>query len=410
MAARVHRHAGSSLIRRLSGAAVAAGVLLTSACGLSEPAASTGPLVIGMSLPLTGPVADRSQPGRQGYQYWADEINANGGLLGRQVELKILDDGFDQQTAISDYNRLISQDKVDLLLGTFSSDLNLAVAPVAERFRYLYVQPSGGADEIFERNFTHLFFAQPTTTQRLPNQFVSLIERMPAAERPKTLALVQVDDPNTTQAAGIFESKLAALGVKTVYNQTYAPDTANFDAVANSIKQIAPDLVISGAVAGDGSALVRAFQKIGFSPKMLYQENSPTEPSYPQTVGAGNTEGIFTPIAYSTEATFPGNKAFVDGYTKKYGGPPSEDAANSYTAGQVLAATIKAVGKLDQDALATWLHANTVPTIVGDLRWDAAGRPQGELLLSQFQAGALKIVAPEQAATAKPILLKPTWH
>ena len=409
MAARVHRHA-RSLRRRLSGAVLAAAVMFTSACGVSGEAASTGPIVIGMSLPLTGPVADRSGPGRDGYQYWADEINANGGLLGRQVELKILDDGFDQQTAISDYNRLISQDKVDLLLGTFSSDLNLAVAPVAERFRYLYVQPSGGADEIFDRNFTHLFFAQPTTTQRLPNQFVSLIEAMPAAERPKTLALVQVDDPNTTQAAGIFESRLAALGVKTVYNQTYAPDTANFDTVANSIKQLAPDLVISGAVAGDGSALVRAFQKIGFSPKMLYQTNSPTEPSYPQTVGEGNTEGIFTPIAYSTEADFPGNKAFVDGYAKKYGGPPSEDAANSYTAGQVLAAAIKAVGRLDQDALATWLHANAVPTIVGDLHWDAAGRPQGELLLAQFQAGALKVVAPEQAATAKPSLLKPNWR
>ncbi|MEV6644131.1 amino acid ABC transporter substrate-binding protein [Amycolatopsis sp. NPDC051371] len=390
-------------------AAVAA-VLLTSACGLSAEAPSTGPLVIGMSLPLTGPVADRSKPGMEGYQYWADEINADGGLLGRQVQLKVLDDSFDQQTAISDYNRLLSQDKVDLLLGTFSSDLNLAVAPVAERYRYLYVQPSGGADEIFERNFTHLFFAQPATTQRLPNQFVSLVERMPVADRPKTLALVQVDDPNTSQAAGIFESKLAALGVKTVYDQTYSPDANSFDTIANSIKQAAPDLVISGAVAGDGSALVRAFQKIGFSPKMLYQENSPTEPSYPQTVGAANTEGIFTPIAYSTEAGFPGNKAFVDGYTRKYGTPPGEDAANSYTAGQVLAAAVKAVGHLDQDAMAAWLHGNAVPTISGELRWDATGRPQGELLLGQFQAGAIKIVAPAPAATAQPVLSKPDWR
>ncbi|WP_328609182.1 amino acid ABC transporter substrate-binding protein [Amycolatopsis sp. NBC_00345] len=407
MAGKVPRRLG---FLRWSGVAAAATVLLTSACGLSGQAPSTGPLVIGMSLPLTGPVADRSKPGRQGYQYWADEVNAAGGLLGRQVQLKVLDDNFDQQTAISDYNRLISQDKVDLLLGTFSSDLNLAVAPVAERFRYLYVQPSGGADEIFERNFTHLFFAQPATTQRLPNQFVSLIEKMPAAERPKTLALVQVDDPNTTQAAGIFKTRLAALGVRTVYDQTYSPDTNSFDTIANSIKQAAPDLVISGAVAGDGSALVRAFQKIGFSPKMLYQENSPTEPSYPQTVGPANTEGILTPIAYSTEAGFPGNKAFVDGYTRKYGSPPSEDAANSYTAGQVLAAAVKAVGHLDQDAMATWLHGNAVPTISGELRWDGTGRPQGELLLGQFQGGAIRIVAPAAAATAQPVLSKPGWR
>ena len=112
MAARDHRHARSSLRRRVSGVVVAAAVLLTSACGLSSPAASTGPIVIGMSLPLTGPVADRSKPGREGYEYWADEINAHGGLLGRQVQLKILDDGFDQQTAISDYNRLIDRKSV----------------------------------------------------------------------------------------------------------------------------------------------------------------------------------------------------------------------------------------------------------------------------------------------------------
>ena len=98
-------------------------LLATSACGLSapEPASQqspTGPLVIGMSLPLTGPVADRAKPGMEGYQYWVDEVNAKGGLLGRQVQLKVMDDGFDQQTAISDYNKLISQDKVDLVLGT----------------------------------------------------------------------------------------------------------------------------------------------------------------------------------------------------------------------------------------------------------------------------------------------------
>ena len=127
--------------RRPMAAAVAVSVVtLMAACGLSgqdagDGSSSDGPIVIGMSLPLSGPVADRAKPGMEGYQYWVDELNANGGLLGREVELKVLDDGFDQQTAISDYNRLISQDKVDLLLGTFSSDLNVAVAPIAERFQ-----------------------------------------------------------------------------------------------------------------------------------------------------------------------------------------------------------------------------------------------------------------------------------
>lgn len=400
---------------RAFGAAAGILLLMTSACGLTAEGTQTAessdePIVIGMSLPLSGPVADRSKPGMEGYQYWVDELNSKGGLLGRKVELKVLDDGFDQQTAISDYNRLISQDKVDLVLGTFSSDLNLAVAPIAERHKYVYVEPSGGADEIFERGFDYLFFAQPATTQRLPNQFVDLISSLPASERPKSMALVQLDDPNTTQAAGIFKQKLGALGVRTVYDKTYAPDTANFDTIANSIKQAAPDLVISGAIATDGVALIRSFQKVGFSPEMLYQENSPTDPAYPKAIGAANTEGIFTPLAYSAEAEFPGNSEFVDGYKKKYGAAPSEDAANSYTAGQVLAAAVEAVDELNQTAIAEWLHKNTVNTIVGPLSWDESGRPQGELLLGQYQGGTMRVVAPAKAATVKePIVTKPAW-
>jgi branched-chain amino acid transport system substrate-binding protein len=407
----------SPMRRSLAAAAVASVLALTGACGLSgedtedDTSSTDDPIVIGMSLPLSGPVADRAKPGMEGYQYWVDELNANGGLLGRDVELKVLDDGFDQQTAISDYTRLISQDKVDLLLGTFSSDLNVAVAPIAERFEMAYVQPSGGADEIFERGFKYLFFAQPATTQKLPDRFIDLIESLPEDERPETLALVQLDDPNTAQAADLFGERLADLGVETVYDETYAPDTSNFDTIANAIEQADPDLVINGAIAGDGIALVRSLQKVGFSPEMLYQLNAPTDPSYVEAVGPGNTEGIFTYLAWSPEATYPTNVDFVEGYTEQFGAPPSEDAANSYTAGQVLAAAVEEVGELDQTAIADWLHSNTVDTIVGPMSWDETGRPQGDMLLAQFQGDSLEIVGPESAATTEDVLLvKPDWQ
>lgn len=390
----------------------------TGACGGADDDGDTGsasgdsddPIVIGMSLPLTGPVADRAEPGYNGYKYWVEELNANGGLLGRQVELRVLDDGFDQRTAIADYTRLIGQDRVDLVLGTFSSDLNLAVAPIAERYEYVYVEPSGGADDIFARNFNYLFFAQPATTQRLPNQFVDLIEQMPEGERPETVAYVTVEDPNTTQAAGIFKERLEDLGLQTVLESNYTSDTTNFDAIANSVKQAAPDLVINGALAADGVGLIRSFQRLGFSPDMLYQANSPTDPTFGESIGEGATEGIFTFLAWSPAAQYPGNTEFVAGYEEQFGIAASEDAANSYTAGQVLAAAVEAVGSLDQPAIADWLHENTVETIVGPLSWDSAGRPQGELLLGQFQNGVLEVVAPPESATSDEIVYnKPAW-
>jgi branched-chain amino acid transport system substrate-binding protein len=272
------------------------------------------------------------------------------------------------------------------------------------------VQPSGGADEIFARDFKYLFFAQPATTQKLPDRFVDLIAAMPAGQRPKTLGLIQLDDPNTTQAAKLFGERLGALGVRTVYNKTYAPDTSNFDTIANAIKQARPDLVINGSIAGDGISLIRSFQKVNFSPTQFYQLNTPTDPSFAKSIGATNTEGIFTYLAWSPEAKYPTNTSFVTGYTAKYKAAPGEDAANSYTAGQVLATAVKAVGKLDQTAIADWLHKNSVDTIVGPMNWDATGRPQGDMLLGQFQGGKIKIVRPESAATTTEVLYrKPGW-
>ena len=168
---------------------------------------------------------------------------------------------------------------------------------------------------------------------------------------------------------------------------------------------------IQGAVADDGAQFVRSLQKLNYNPKILFQTNAPTDEAYPSAIGgAGNADGVFTAQSWSSTATYPGNKDFVAAYTKKFGAPPTEDAANSYTAGQVLQAAVKAVGSLNQAALASWLHGHPVATIVGPLTWDKAGDPEGSLLLSQWQQGTLQVVAPASAATSKTVLLtKPVW-
>ena len=119
---------------------------------------------------------------------------------------------------------------------------------------------------------------------------------------------------------------------------------------------------------------------------------------------------MFTALAWSANAPYPGNAAFVTAYKKKFGSVPTADAANSYTAGQVLAAAVRAVGRIDQTALAAWLHSHTVNTIVGPLKWNTAGDPEGSLLLAQWQNGTLRIVAPKSAATATTVVNpKPGW-
>ncbi len=382
-------------ISYLAAASIAA--LAVTACASSASTGgkvSSGPITIGMSLPMTGPVADVSKSGLQGYQLWSSQLNAAGGLLGHQVKLDVLDNGFDPNQTATDYTRLISQDKVNLLLGTFM----------------LYVEPSGGVASLFTRGFTNLFFAQPGTTTTEPDRFVAWITSLPASQRPATAAYITQDDPSASPAVAVFKTRLQALGIKTVYDQTYDPSTTNFDSIASSVARARPQLVIQGAVADDGAQFVRSLEKLNFSPKMLFQTNAPADAAYPSAIGRQNAEGVFTAEAWSPQAKYPGNAAFVAAYTTKFGSPPTEDAANSYTAGQVLAAAVRAVGRIDQKALAAWLHTHTVSTIVGPLRWNAAGDPEGSLLLAQWQGGRLQIVAPRSAATTSHIVtVKPAW-
>ncbi|MFI6297162.1 amino acid ABC transporter substrate-binding protein [Nonomuraea sp. NPDC050790] len=380
---------------------------LTAAC--ASPGGSSGSLKIGASLPLTGPAADVADPGHKGYQVWQSQINARGGLLGRKVEFVILDDGFDQNTVVSNYNRLISQDRVDLLIGTFSSFLNLPASTVADRNRMLYIEPSGGAAEIFSRGHTRLFFSQPGTTDTAHRPFAGYVEGL--SRRPATAAYLHQDDPSTDVPVRNLRKTFEGLGIRTVYGQKYPPDTKNFDAIANAIRQSGPALLVHGALEVDGAAVVQALQRVGFTPEILYQTRAPSSVNtYPKAVGEPNTEAIFTAGSWHPAAKYPGNAEFVTGYREQFGQEPSEDAANSYTAAQVLQAGVEAVGRLDQDAIAAWLHANTVQTIVGPLKWDRRGVPDGSLLLMQWQAGKLEVVAPASAATAASVIAsKPSW-
>jgi branched-chain amino acid transport system substrate-binding protein len=399
---------------------VATGVavlLAAAACGSapSKSASATNsskPLVVGISLPLTG---DFSQPGgeaRKGYEIWRDQVNAAGGLLGRQVQLKITDDASNQDTVVTDYTKLITQDKVDLLLGTFSTLLNFPASAVAEKNKMLYVEPAGGAPKMFTRGFTKLFFAQQATAGHQPDVFVDYLKSLPADQRPKTAAYPTQDDPFTTPVISSMQKQLEALGIKTVYKTTYPADATNFQTIASAIAAAKPDLIAQGAVFEDGVGLVRSLQQLKYSPKFLFQTSAPTNAKqYSDGIGLKNTEGVFYTVSWNEKAKTPGNAAFVAEYAKRYSGAiPAEDAADAYATAQVLQAAAKGVGKLDQDAMAKWLHANKVDTILGPLGWDATGAPTSQFLLGQWQNGQAEIVAPAAAATVPKAVAKTPWQ
>ncbi|MGA9103227.1 amino acid ABC transporter substrate-binding protein [Aeromicrobium sp.] len=396
-------------------AVTAAALAVVAACGTpssEKDAGSKKPIVIGASLPLTG---DFSQPGTQaqrGYQVWQEMVNADGGLIGRKVELKITDDASNQDTVVSDYTRLITQDKVDLVLGTFSSLLNFPASAVAEKNGMLFVEPAGGAPDMFSRGFKYLIYAQPALAPAQANVFVDWIKSLPEGDRPKTAAYPTQDDPFARPVIESMQKQLEELGVKTVYSKTYPADTANLQTIASAIADKKPDLVAQGAVFEDGVSLVRSLRQVGFSPKALFQTSAPSNSDqYSKGVGEANTEGVFYTVSWNEKAETPLNKEFVAAYKKKFNNEiPAEDAADAFAAAQILQKAVEEVGKIDQKALADWLHGNKVETILGPLTWDKRGAPLSDFILAQWQSGAVQVVAPESAATTgKVVYPKPDW-
>jgi branched-chain amino acid transport system substrate-binding protein len=399
----------------LLAAAAAACVAATQVGAGTTRTEAKGPIAIGISLPITGRFSEPGTAASRGYKVWADLINKHGGLLGRKVKLIVRDDQSDQNTIVSDYNRLITEDKVDLLLGTFSSLLNLPASAVAEKNHFVFVAPAGGSPAIFARGFQYYFFAQQATAPHQADLFSAWVKKLPEAKRPKTAAYPSQDDPFTKPVIAGIRAKLEAAGIKTVYQKVYAPDTTDFDTIASGIKSSGADLVAEGAVFDDGVGLIRSMKKLGYSPPVLFETSAPSEAAlFSKAIGIQNTSGIFYAVSWSPSAKgrlYPQNQEFLRAYRKRYKGAlPAEDAADAFAAAQVLQAAVQKTRSLDNDKLKDYLHSHPVRTILGPLSWDKTGAPQQSFFLAQWQKGKPQIVLPKTIRTSKTIIFpKPGW-
>ncbi len=398
------------------GALVAASTLALAGCSGGDGGAGGGesddPIVIGVSLPLTGDFAEPGKGVERGYRAWVESVNSNGGLLGRQVELKILDDQSLADRVVSDYESLIAQDGVDLVFGPFSTRLVVPAATIAESYGMLFVEPAGAAEEVFTQGFENLFYAAPAVAEDHYNYLADYILSLPEGERPKTAAYAAMDDPFAQGTAYGLKEKLEEGGIETLVDEVYPPNTTDFGIIAATIADSGADLVVGGSQYQDGVNLIRALQQLDYQPDLAAFSTAPTNPEFESAIG-GQTEGILAPTGYSVTADYPSNVEFVEEYTALHGNPPAEDEANAYTTGQVVAAAVEAVGCAEQgecqQQLIDWLRANEVDTVVGPLSWDETGKPNGAHLIQQWVDGEIRIVLPEEAKQEDIVFPKPAW-
>ena len=393
-------------------AAVASAVVATTA-STRTTVRSAGPIKIGISLSLSGDFSDPGKAVKRGYDLWAAYVNSHGGILGRQVQLKIVNDASDPSQAVSNYQKLITGDHVDLVFGPFSSLLTGPSATVANRYHYAFLEPAGGGPKVFALKLGNLFFVQPAPVVKCGDSFVAYLKTLPASKRPKTASYESLDDPFSSPIADAMQSQLSKTGVKTVYKTIYPNETTDMTPIIAKAISKKPDLMVGGTQSEDAYAQVKALVQAGYSPKFLFfanGANSPTE--FPGKVGKQNVNGIFSCSDWTPVAPTSGNKLFVSQYVKRYGGTGFDidnNSSEAWAVGQLLQRVVAKIGSIDNQKIIAALHKGVWPTIEGNLSWDAYGQPNGDDLLVEWVNGRLLPVYPPKVAVAKPFSPKPGW-
>ncbi|MCW2594819.1 MAG: branched-chain amino acid transport system substrate-binding protein [Pseudonocardiales bacterium] len=385
----------------------------TAPAGGNKNASTSKTLVIGASVSLTGDFSDSGKAVQRGYQLWADTVNAKGGILGRKVKMDIVNDASSPNQVVTNYQNLINKDHVDLTFGPFSTLLTIPAAQVAKRYGYAFLAPAGGGPKVFEQNLNNFFFVQPAPTTQAGDVFAAYILSLPAAQRPKTAAYAELDDPFSAPIAENIRQKFEAAGIKTVYKQVYPSETADLSPVMGAIAAKHPDVIVGGTQNQDAYAQVKSLVQLKYNPKFMFLSNGANSPlEFPDKVGAANTAGIFSASDWFPGSTAAGSAAFTTAYINKYGGTAQkvdDSSAEAFAAGQLVEAVASQTHKVDNATIISTLHSGSWPTLLGNLSWSANGAPNGEFNLVQWESGKLVPVFPTKIAQAAPVAPKPNW-
>ena len=404
--------------RRLMAAAVTAVALIAAACGSSGGTASPSPgspITIGVSVSLTGDFSGDGKALEQGYDLWAADENAKGGLWGHKVTMKYVDDASSTQQVVTNYEALITQDKVALVFGPFSSLLTIPASAAVARYGYAFPEPAGGGPHVFDRGLTNVFFVQPAAVEDNLVSYTKWLLSLPSGQRPASAAYATQDDPFTQPQVDKARSLLEAGGIKTSYYKVYPAETTDFTPIALQVANSNADAVILGTQLPDALAFAKTFIQQHYNPKTLIETTGPDQgKDFADPLGA-NTEGIMVPAGWTPDATAYGNPNFVREFIAKYGGSSADisaDAAEAYSVGQVVDQAATKAQSIDNKKLIQTLHSGTYQTIQGPMSFDSTGKPQGGVgvYIEQWQNGKAIFVYPKSVAAADPEYPKKTWQ
>jgi branched-chain amino acid transport system substrate-binding protein len=387
--------------KRLAPVALA-GVVFAS---LPLPVAAQTPIKIGASMSVTGTYAKPGTYQKQGYDVCIDELNAKGGILGRKVELVIYDDQSTPATAVRLYEKLITEDKVDAVMGPYSSAVSEAVANVTEKYKKVMVAPLAATTSIFKKGRKYIFMVITPAE----NYLDGLID-MAAKRGLKTVAIINEDTlfPKAS-AAGTAEAAKKK-GMQVVLQEAYPKGNTDFSALLVKIKAANPDVIAAGTYFDDAVAITRQMKELNVNPKMFGLTVGGDLPEFYDLLKQ-NADYIYGSTQWDESLPYPGQKEFLAAYKAKFKGQePSYHTAAGYAGCLIYAEAVKKAGTLDADKVRDQLLKMEIKTAFGDYKVEPDGfQIAHKMVMLQWQDGKRIVVWPDDLANGKMRYPTPEW-
>ncbi len=370
--------------------------------GLHMPLhAQESPVRIGYSISKTGPFAAAAQEQLAVYQMWKDEVNAKGGMnvagTKRPIELVEYDNQSKPEQSIRIYEKLITDDKVDLLLAPWGTPFQIALAPVLEKYKFPVVGNTGASVAVRQVKPGYIWFP----TSAIPDRMAVELTAMLKENGVKTAAIISNILPFTKEIKNFTEPALEKAGIKVVYSTEYPPSIKDMTSMVTQIRDAKPDAVLVLSYPADSVLYQKQANEIGIKSPFQFVAVGPSTSAFRDATGQAS-EGVVTIGHWSPEhAEWPNARAFRDNFVKRYKHEPDYlNAALTYLSLEILEQAVAKAG-LDKEKLRETISNDTFSTINGDIRFEGVENVITPTAFLQIQDGKLQIVWPDSIATSK---------
>ncbi len=386
---------------------ILAGIILFS----GVPASARDSITFGYSISLTGVLAPNAEGQVEAYAAWQDILNKKGGIYvkeeGKKLPVKLVfyDDKSEPGTAVRIYEKLITEDKVDLILPPAATPTHFAVAPLAQKYKIPLVGGSAASVKLREMKNDWFWFPTASMPDWQERALVDLLKDL----KVKTVAIAYLQEIFPKENLQFLEPYLKEAGIEVVLLKDYPVAEKDLKTLLSQIKAKNPEAVIYLSYPADTFTIVTQSQEVGLNPKLMFNLVGPATVVFKPKFGAA-AEGITTMGNWSPKMKTFGNKEFVDAVKARFKKEPdSLNGSLGYMPCQIMEQAIEKVGSLDRKKLRDYIATHEFQTVQGPVKFKGSENSKAVAGIMQWQHGEMEVIWPKSIATAKPEYPKPAW-